>query len=267
MPRRIKFVLDERFDAPGTLTMDVGNDEDAVAVAAGNYSRHHIVGRKYLQMLTHLLVEFEYVTVADRSVREADQVIATCDARVRKFAEYQGNNLRALKGALFWSPWNLFVGPKGEFRTFDPSSGMEQVKPKGFPDDRWKALKQVPLTLEDLGVSLVNVVTADNGDELNFTLKVEDATAKTRLNALLDALKAACPEKQTGKPYRFNPDEWAVVDTSRDSKGILKVTSSAGAQTQYAQAETHKLIASNKTWRDVASQPAGRETHKMIIKP
>lgn len=265
MPRTTTFVLTERWDAPATLSLDRGSDQDAQLVPKERYSRHHVVGRKYLQMLMHLLELFEFVTVVDRRVRMQDQVIARCDPRIQKFAEYRGSNLQALKAAFFWSPWNLFVGPMAELRTFDPSSGVEQVRPKCFPEKRWNALKMIPETLEQLGVVLANLVILRDNESLKVTLKVGDDVARQKLDRLLEKLKAVCPKTQVGKPFRFNPDEWAVVDTSKDSKHILQVTNASGARTQYAQAVSSGLIAYKKTWKDVADQ-MGTPIYKMILK-
>jgi len=264
MPKTIVFTLAERWDAPATLGFDLGNAKE-LGIPNGKYSRHHIAGRKYMSMLLELLTAFELVTVQDTRARRQDWNIGTCDDRIKKFASYAGNAYNALAAAFFWSPWNLFVGPAGDYRAFDPSSGVEPVKPLNFPDARWKAVKAIPVTLEKLGVPLANLVKLDNGADLRFTALLDDGKAKDELRALLDGF-AGMMGAHGGKPYRFSLDEWAVVDTAKDVKKVLNVASSAQAEMQFTMAGKEKLIQNEKTWADVANQQPGQIRLKMILR-
>lgn len=265
MGRKVTFVLNTRWEAPGTLGF--AKLGDAALIDNSRYSRHHVAGRKYMQMLSFLLETFDFFTVTNRQVRAADHVLNTCDPRVRKIAGYtNGGAAHALRAALFWAPVNLFVGPSRDYRTFDPSSGVEPVKPLSFDVARWKALKEIPEALDQCGVSLANLANCDDGEELTFNLKVDDAKAKKILGDLLTSLNGACGQAQAQiQPWRFSEDDWSVVDTARDSRGILEVTSASAAQNQYTEAKRGKLINLDKTWANVAAQ-TGAITLKMILK-
>jgi hypothetical protein len=262
MPKKIKFVLRDRWDAPDNLGFDTSLAGDATITNA-KYSRHHIVGRKFMTLLMELLTEFEFVTIRDRNVRPQDWNIQNCDDRIKKFAEYTGNAYNALFAAFFWSPWNLFIGPSRDYRTFDPGSGVEPVKPQNFNETRWKTVKKIPTVMEEIGVPLEKVAALDNGDELTFTLKSIDSAAQASLEDLLKDFHTM-RGKQTGKPYRFGPDEWAVVDTSKDARNVMQVTNNDKARMQYKSATDAKLIV-QKTWSDVANQPATKIVLKMVL--
>jgi hypothetical protein len=265
MGRKVEFVLNTRWEAPDTLGF--AKLGEASSIANSKYSRHHVAGRKYMQMLSFLLETFDFSTVTNRSVRAADHVLNSCDVRVRKIAGYtNGSAAHALRAALFWSPVNLFVGPSRDYRTFDPGSGVEPIKPLSFDVARWKALKEIPDALDQCGVSLLNLVNCSDGETLTFNLKVDDTKAKKIIGDVLTSLNAACGQAQAQiQPWRFSEDDWSVVDTTKDTKGILAVTSAAAAENQYTEAKKGKLINLSKTWADVAAQE-GTKSLKMILK-
>jgi hypothetical protein len=263
MAKTIKFVLRERWDAPDNLGFDTSLAKDET-IPNSKYSRHHIVGRKFMTMLMELLTTFEFVTIQDRSVRPQDWNVQACDDRIKKFAEYTGNAYNALFAAFFWSPWNLFIGPARDYRTFDPGSGVEPVKPKNFSATRWAAVKAIPEVMDKMGVPLAKIAALDNNGEITFTLKVDDSEGKKSLEELLEGF-SKMRGKQTGKPYRFDPDEWAVVNTSKDARKVLEVTNNEKAVLQYKMAGEAKLIEAEKTWSEVANQPAANIKLKMVL--
>jgi hypothetical protein len=244
MPKIIKFTLPARPVAPNVAGLATPN--------GNGWSRHHIVGRKYLQFLYKILEAYGFIVSGN---------LAECDNRVKKFATYDNTGPRdmdELATGWFWAPTNLFLGPNGDFRSFDPSSGVEQVKPKGFPQKRWDAVKLIPATLEAIGIDLNSLVKHQDGQEQTYTIPKNDDDIRVTLGKLLDALYAVA----TVNAYKYKDDEWAVVQDSE----LLAVQNSKQVSTQYQLALNKKLVKIDKSVEnDVVTQQLTSVTLKAIL--
>ncbi|MEJ3653192.1 hypothetical protein WEH80_09420 [Actinomycetes bacterium KLBMP 9759] len=180
--------------------LDVTLVEHPAAPAAfgpvgANLSRHHVLGQKYLQALLALARK---VTVEPTTLeRFAGRPITASTPWPA-----------AMPNAFFWSPYDLFIGPKAQLRVFDPSSGVEQQKPRSFPGDRWAALKALPEFLAEVGVPLEKLVAAPVGVRQRWRLR--RSPGSDEVTQLLKAISSTVRSDHV-YPHGLDETDWAFV--------------------------------------------------------
>ena len=112
------------------------------------------------------------------------------------------------------------------------------------------------VALSDIGIPLGTLVAKESGETLTTSVHTSDEAARKRLDTLLGVLAAAAAANKGGrvKPFRFHEDDWAVVNTAKDTKHVLAVTSQTAAEQQFYQAQSHKLLTEEWDWKMVAGQ-------------
>ena len=236
--------FDYTFTLPPRLDVPAGYP----AVGA-NLARHHILGRKYIQLLLALARE-----------------TGVSDGTLKRFAGWPINSSSTppaaaqFEGRFFWSPYNLFIGPDGNHRGFDPSSGVEQICPPGFNRERWEALKAVPEYFERVGVDLSKLVALEDNGSLELKLK---GTKEEIKSALTERIKTITDTSTADKApvYGFNENEWVAI---KDSISVGRfIVRSQNVQGLYNYAVENRLIV-DYTWAQVIG---GQLSHKFILNP
>jgi hypothetical protein len=281
---RISFVVPPRTEAPDDGYHGLEGVAGSAVRDVTKYSRHHVVGRKYLQLLQVLWEHYGFITYVDARPpppgggRHADQpedherrLSADTDPRVVALAQMPANADRGtVHTYLFWMPLNLFVGPSADYRTFDPGGGLEPVKPLTLPAFRWAAVHQIPAAMRALGIP-VRVLEQERatGDTFTFDVHVSDAVARQTLGDLLgvlaDAQRRAAGSGSGGRvrPFRFDEDaDWAVVNSHKDGGAVLRLDPTQ----QYAWAVQKRLVAADRDWAFVAAQPPFTPQYRMILR-
>ncbi|MFG3280334.1 hypothetical protein [Streptomyces sp. NPDC048111] len=188
MPWEFQFTLPTRPAPPATF-----------AAVGANMSRHHILGRKYIQLLLAL-----------------GQEVPVSDGTLKRFAGWPvstGSTAPVnaqLNGMFFWSPFNLFVGPAGTRRVFDPSSGVEQQRPNSFPEDRWNHLKRIPGYLEGIGVKLSELASLEDTGTKTWNITTSAEKIKDELTALIKDITATVTSDKV-PVHKLDEDDWAIV--------------------------------------------------------
>src|SRR5262249_37157914 len=116
-----KFTLPPRVNAPNDIQIQDNQD--------GRKARHHILGRKYVQLLFALALAVEDLNVGDldNNEKEIDKLRGkevfghllrfACwnkdevGAIIRGDVRFGIDQYNVLKRWFFWSPYNLFIGP------------------------------------------------------------------------------------------------------------------------------------------------------------
>jgi hypothetical protein len=269
---KFTFTLPERLSSPSDIKI-VNN-------TAGLKARHHILGRKYIQLLLALALAVDDVDENDLNTICKKDLFG----QLLGFACWSGKDIGAIKSGdqpfttdtfnlfkrwFFWSPYNLFVGPVGELRIFDPSSGVEQACPRGFPGARWDALKAIPLYFETIGVPLSDLVRLNDTGTVTWYLQGGKKTIKDDLQKLV---KKVCANENPDllTTYEFNEEEWVAVQPAAnvyDSilKNIAKEQSVAGL---YKLIQSYQLQFISIKWEDfVKLAPQVRNSYKFILLP
>lgn len=215
----------------------------------GNFSKHHILGRKYIQLLFALAQE-----------------TGVSKGLIKRFAGWPINKKSRtpadpeLVGRFFWSPYNLFIGPDAAHRGFDPSSGVEQSCPAGFDPDRWVALKAIPEYFDQIGVKLTDLVKLQDGQSMVITANQEKKAIKDDLTRMIKSVTDTARSDKVDV-HGFYEDEWvAIKDSISLERHIIREQSAEGV---YAFAHENKLIV-DSTWNDVITQNL---SHKFILRP
>lgn len=281
---RISFVVPDRTEAPDDGYHGLEGVATSTVRDVTKYTRHHVVGRKYLQLLQVLWEHYGFITYVDArdpppgGGRHPDQpedherrLSPATDPRVVALAQMPANADRGtVHTYLFWMPLNLFIGPRARYRTFDPGGGLEPVKPLTLPAYRWAAVHRIPVTMRELGIP-VRVLEQEraSGETFTFDVHVSDAVARETLGDLLgvlaDAQRRAAGSGRAGRvrPFRFDEDaDWAVVNTHKDRGAVLRLD----PKQQYALAVQQKLIAEDWYWERVAAQTALEPQYRMILR-
>jgi|SoiMethySBSTD1v2_1073268.scaffolds.fasta_scaffold610535_3 hypothetical protein len=269
---KFTFTLPKRLTSPGDIK--IANN------TAGLKARHHILGRKYIQLLLSLALAVDDVDENDlNTVCKKDLF-----GQLLGFACWSGNDIGAIKGGrqpfttdtfnlfkrwFFWSPYNLFVGPVGELRIFDPSSGVEQACPRGFPGTRWLALKAIPQYFETIGVPLKELVRLSDDGTVTWYLNGDKKTIKTALQQLV---KAVCVTESPVvlTAYEFNEEEWVAVQPSPNVyKRIMEnIAEQQSVDGLYQLIQNHQLQFITIKWEDfVQLEPQVRNSYKFILRP
>jgi hypothetical protein len=236
------------FDYTFTLPARVGVPAAYPAVGA-NLARHHILGRKYIQLLLALSRE-----------------TGVSEGTLKRFAGWPVSSGSTappdaqLNTLFFWSPYNLFIGPDGNHRGFDPSSGVEQICPPGFSEERWEALKAVPQYFENIGVDLGKLVTLEDNKPLELKLKGTKDEVKSDLTGKIKKITDTHTADKV-PVYGFNENEWvAIKDCISVDRFIVRSQNVRGL---YDYAFENKLIV-DYTWAQVIGDQL---SHKFILNP
>jgi hypothetical protein len=267
------FTLPDRLPSPDDLkTFDN---------AEGLKARHHILGRKYIQLLLALSLAVDEVDEnnLDTIIKKElfGHLLAFACYNVNEIGEikhgskrFDNQTLNLFKKWFFWSPYNLFIGPTGDHRIFDPLSGVEQTCPSGFPENRWAALKAIPQYFEQIGVPLKELVNLHNGGSAKWGLIGSKDKIKNDLQLLI---KAVC---QTGnvntiEPYAFNEAEWIVVQPSPNvlDKIIKQINIEQSVDTLYQLVvKDYNLKPVQIIWKDfVKLESQVRRSYKFVLRP
>lgn len=196
MPFDYAFTLPPRLAVPAAYP----------ALTSPQMGRHHILGRKYIQLLLALARE-----------------TGVSDGVLKRFAGWpnpdSSSNIPAeteFNGRFFWSPFNIFIGPDGNHRGFDPGSGVEQVCPPGLNrrhPGRWNALRAIPVYFERIGVNLRALVSLEDNAVMNMKLNNTGEEIKSDLTRLIKEVIAT----ETGDKvfmYDFHENEWVAIKQS-----------------------------------------------------
>ncbi|WP_232667853.1 hypothetical protein [Pseudonocardia sp. TRM90224] len=182
------------FDLDVTL-VDHPGAPTAFGPVGANLSRHHILGQKYLQVLLALA----------RKVAVGQSTLERFAGRpITASAPWPA----AMPNAFVWSPYDLFIGPKAQRRVFDPSSGVEQQKPRSFPEGRWAALKAVPEFLATAGVPLEKLVAAPVGVRQQWRLRRAPGTDE--VTQLIKTISSTVRADHV-YPHGLDESDWAFV--------------------------------------------------------
>jgi hypothetical protein len=263
-----KFELPEREGHPGWIGAITDNTE-------GLKARHHILGRKYLQLLFALALAVDDVRPNDLSTIAGKDLfgfllefagwtgndVGAIKRSEQRFGEAEFNNLRR---SFFWSPYNLFIGPIAQLRIFDPSSGVEQDCPRNFPLNRWDALKAIPVYLHEIGVNLQELVDLRDGGTKTWTLTADKGEIRERLRLLIKNVVRtmnAPPEV-----YEFNEADWVATTGSVSVQRHIQRCWSVSDLYQFVQ--ENSLLAADASWTWVKTQSASvRSAYKFILIP
>jgi hypothetical protein len=181
-------VENAQFSAPGRS--DGGEDIDYTIYGAGvpvvapdeTFKRHHILGRRYLQLL------YQIVNAID------DDRLNALTARIAFGGELT-------PAGVFWSPVNLFLGPGS--RLDDPGSELELKRPASFPAERWNALMALYRFLD--GLILDKRAFATEGEK--SPLADVDKLRREQLVELVGALARI----GAGAAHRMQAADWGVI--------------------------------------------------------
>jgi hypothetical protein len=204
-----EFTLPPRRDYPTALAAPVG----------AHRARHHILGRKYIQLL-QLLAE----------------KVGVNPGTLKRFAGWpEGSSSNKpvegeFPGRFFWSPYNLFIGPEGQLRVFDPSSGVEQQKPNSFPQNRWDALKAIPPYFQEIGIDLRQLVGLEDGKTEKWDITPSPEAVLSGLTERIKAVTRTGPGDAFVLHAMRNAD-WAPVPATAVANA--KITSYADIEALY----------------------------------
>lgn len=209
----LKFHLEEREKKPKNEILNCGND----------MSCHHIMGRKYIQLLWALAIETGLVRETNQGYPVEDDAyvikrFAGWPLDSKKKPQFMPNDSE-LKKRFFWSPFNLFIGPNQDWRGFDPSSGVEQICPASFPTNTWEALKAIPIWLEQIGVDLKQLVSAE--DNSTIVLKINQSRDRVK-QSLKKLLKQVCRTSAKGTAHGFRHEDWVAVKYNQSISRKIK---------------------------------------------
>jgi hypothetical protein len=221
------FTLPARLDAPA----------HGLPAAGPGFSRHHILGRKYIQLLFALANATE-----------------VSNGVLKRFAGWPKPNTSSaipedneLERRFFWSPYNLFIGPDGNHRGFDPGSGVEQVCPPGLYREhaqQWEALRAIPAYLESIGVDLSALVWLEDRGILNMTLNVARDQIKSDLTRMIKAVTDTHAGDKV-PVYGFHESEWVAVKQNISIERFINRTQDVRGLYDFAVAD--KLLV-GRTW-------------------
>ena len=218
-----KFKMPGREKSPTDIKIQDNQD--------GRKARHHILGRKYIQLLFALALAVEDLNVSemDDNVKGIENLRKTdVFGHLLRFACWDkeevgpiisGNKpfgidkYNQLKSWFFWSPYNLFIGPAPTLRLFDPKSGVEQTCPRGFLQDRWVALKAIPQFIEDIGIPLNQLVSLEEGAAVDWFVKGNKKDVKVKLCQLLKGIY----NTGSADPHTFDDQDWIVVQAKLET--------------------------------------------------
>ncbi|WP_320775296.1 hypothetical protein [Streptomyces sp. CRN 30] len=132
-------------------------------------------------------------------------------------------------GMFFWSPFNLFVGPAGTRRVFDPSSGVEQQRPNSFPSERWAYLKEFPGYFESIGVKLAELAALEDNGVKKWQITPDKEKVKGELTARIKRVTDTVTSDKI-PVHDLREADWAVVAYTdvknykfRDSEDVVSV--------------------------------------------
>lgn len=157
--------------------------------------RHHILGRRYMQLLHDVVVN---------GIRDDEAT-----RLLERIAE--GRALSA--SSVFWAPINLFTGPGNRYD--DPGSEVERQKPRSMSQPQWDALMQLRAFLD--GIILDR--KAFFGEHGSRTpLRDVDKPGRARLIEILEAL-ARLGIKHA---HPMVAADWAVIGPDSPKSDYLK---------------------------------------------
>ncbi|WP_028066742.1 hypothetical protein [Solirubrobacter soli] len=153
-----------------------------VFAPADSFKRHHILGRRYLQLLYQVVAAIKDDKLSDLTAQIA----------------YGGELTPA---GVFWSPVNLFLGPGS--RLDDPGSELELKRPASFPNERWTALMALYRFLDTL--ILDKRAFATEGE----TSPLADVDKERRLELI--ALVGALARVGASAAHPMQAADWGVI--------------------------------------------------------
>ncbi|WP_444923238.1 hypothetical protein ACJJH9_14890 [Microbulbifer sp. DLAB2-AF] len=112
---------------------------------------------------------------------------------------------QSLRDCFMWSPINLFSGPSAKFRSDDPESGYEQVRPLSMSKVRWEVLTDIQAFLDLFPRRQGRI----DGDILNSQLVIQ-------YMELLDKL-VGLTKTGEGRIHIFNYSDWKLTGTRREN--------------------------------------------------
>jgi hypothetical protein len=170
-------------------------------VPQGFLTRHHILGRRYMQLLSAIVIE-----IRDDALLSALYGIAGA-----KRSDIQPDELHS---AVFWSPLNLFFGPHGIDRVDDPGSDTERRKPLSFPVEVWKALMELKATLEDgVGRQTLRSYLAGNEVAISF-----NKASRKQLTEVLTKLRKL---KKSSSGHVMRLSDWRFIPRAQVARLIF----------------------------------------------
>ncbi|MCY1073815.1 hypothetical protein [Archangium lansingense] len=200
MPQKAKFGTKALQAAKKAVTLEFTADDrpgtgPGVPGNVPPLSNHHILSQRYMQLIFRIK---EFKGEADYFRRFTNiNAMTWKNTATNKLAEW------------VWTPYNLFQGPTGQYRTDDPKSGIEQTKPHGLDGARWVALKMLAYTLfkhvkED---KLLKILA---GEKVKFEVTDE---LHAELNRWLQAFHDAITEAHGNyAAYGFAGADWAQAN-------------------------------------------------------
>ncbi len=186
----------------------------------GNFSLHHIIPYRY-PCFVGMLVEKGIAEINrlgsggenDKTVRSIKWWLDSLQKSV--LPRSWGTKLpegEDLRHDFAWMGANLFTGPSGVWRLYDPGSAPEPLRPQSFPVHQWTAIHDLGTYLDGKVVDWIK--GADEGEDAASTsVTVGDMTLGT-LTEVLTRLSSIAGYKDA---HPFTGEDWLIV-SSRDAR-------------------------------------------------
>lgn len=204
------------------------------------FSRHHIIPQTMLQLIFRLS---EHSGVNERFLLG--------------FGRYPAYVQSPLFAKFIWSPFNLFIGPEDDLRTYPAGSEIESTRPPCFPSARWNALMEFPKYLTRLGIDLKTLYTLRPGSTQSFRVNLPFGEIKADLESIFREVIATSSSDRV-KPYPYVDSEWLIYNPEITIPEAVPTTN-PGATCQFIRRNGRKI--------DIQPAQAISDGYKFILCP
>lgn len=179
----------------------------------GNFSLHHVIPYRYpcfIGFVVEMSVDrIESIGRSDPFIKSLAFLLENVQKTV--LPRDWGSRLPegdTIRHDFAWMGCNLFIGPSGVWRLYDPGSAPEPLKPHSFEQHRWDTLHGLR-TFVDGHVNAWHTGGVEDGDASSTSVTIGEITLGT-VKSLLVQLQALAGYKDA---CEFDPKDWIVYDS------------------------------------------------------